>query len=348
MIENLFTIGHLSVIGGVETWLYNIAKKYKDLDIAIMYDTGAKGQIDRIKQCVRTIKYTGEKMKVKRLFLNYSLLGIDDIEAEEYIFFIHSDYTRNGIKFYPHPKITRYIAVAENTRQQFLEATGIDSEVFYNPVILESKPHHILKLLTASRMTGEKGYGRMKQMAIELQNNNIPYRWLVFSNESIPDLGLFTKMNPTYDISGYFEEADYIVQLSDYEASPYTVREAIGYGKPVIATNMDWATEAGVIDGKSGYLFDLSMDDLDVQKIYKKIPKFKAPIWEDRYSELLGTKKSTYADYLKKKVKVTCVEPYFDIEMRRDVAVGEVYSVPMLRAEVLLASPYVREYKDKK
>lgn len=347
MIENLFTTGHFSVIGGVETWLYNIAKKYKDLDIAIMYDTGSKPQIDRIRECVRTIHYEGQHIKCKRAFFNYAMLGIDNIEAEEYIFFNHSDYTRNGIKFRPHPKITRYISVSEIARKTFLEATGIDSEVWYNPVIIE-KPHHILKLATMSRMTGEKGYGRMKIMAQALLEKKIPYRWLVFTNESVSDTGLFTKMNPTFDISGYFEDADYIVQLSDYEASPYTVREAMAYGKPVIATNMEWATEAGVIDGKTGYLFDLSMSDLDVEKIYKKIPKFKPVVWEDKYNELLGTKKSTYAEELKKKIQVQCVEPYFDIQMQRNVAVGEVYSVPMLRAEVLVASPYVQLYKDKK
>lgn len=346
MIENLFTIGHLSVVGGVETWLYNIAKKYKDLDIAIMYDTGAKGQIDRIKECVRTIKYEGQKIKCKKAFFCYSMTGIDTIEAEEYIFFIHSDYTRNGIKFMPHPKITKYIAVAENTRKQFLEATGIDSEVWYNPVLLEAKPHHVLRLATFSRMTEEKGYRRMKVLAQALKDNHIPYRWLVFTAEPITDSDLFTKMSPNYDISGYFDEADYVVQLSDYEASPYSVREAIGYGKPVIATNMEWATEAGVTDGKTGYLIDLDMSNLDVNKIYKKIPKFKAPVWEDRYSELLGTKKGTYQGLLKKKVKVECIAPYFDIQMGRDVKVGEVYEVPYLRSETLIASPYVQKYEE--
>ena len=50
MIEhaNIFYCKDISEIGGVETWVYELVKKFKDYDIAVVYKTGNIKQLQRI------------------------------------------------------------------------------------------------------------------------------------------------------------------------------------------------------------------------------------------------------------------------------------------------------------
>ena len=52
---NLFYVSNFNVIGGVETFIYELTKKYKDLDITVVYRTGHVNQIARISKNVRVI-----------------------------------------------------------------------------------------------------------------------------------------------------------------------------------------------------------------------------------------------------------------------------------------------------
>ena len=87
MYSNLFYIPNFNVIGGVETYIYEIAKKYNKYDITVLYRQGDKEQLKRLKKLVRVVKYTGQPIKCKRVFFNYTIDLIDEIEADEYICF---------------------------------------------------------------------------------------------------------------------------------------------------------------------------------------------------------------------------------------------------------------------
>ena len=71
---NLFYFLHINQIGGIESFFYNLAKKYRDRDITIVYKTGSLEQIYRLSRYVRVIKYEeGMSFKCKRAFFNFNI-----------------------------------------------------------------------------------------------------------------------------------------------------------------------------------------------------------------------------------------------------------------------------------
>ena len=64
MYTNVFYISHFNVIGGIETYIYELAKKYHKYDITVVYSSGDSKQIARLRKYVRVIKLGKEKNKM--------------------------------------------------------------------------------------------------------------------------------------------------------------------------------------------------------------------------------------------------------------------------------------------
>lgn len=73
-------------------------------------------------------------------------------------------------------------------------------------------------------------------------------------------------MQPRYDLFDYIKRSDYGVQLSDTEGYSYFVNECLQYGTPMITTNFDSVFES-VEDGVNGYILDMDLSNLDIDKI---------------------------------------------------------------------------------
>ena len=73
MIANVFWVGRLGQIGGIETFIYELAKQFKDYDLVIYYSSIDNKQLKRLKKYVRCIKYNGEIIKCKKFFCNYDI-----------------------------------------------------------------------------------------------------------------------------------------------------------------------------------------------------------------------------------------------------------------------------------
>ena len=58
--NNIFYIPHFNVIGGVETYAYEMAKKYKDYDITFIYSysTSDPLQIARLRKYARVMDHS--------------------------------------------------------------------------------------------------------------------------------------------------------------------------------------------------------------------------------------------------------------------------------------------------
>ena len=171
---NIFYFDRLNKIGGVETFFYEIAKKYCDNDITVFYSYGDLKQIQRLKKYIRVIKYTDQNIKCKKAFFNYSLKPIDKIEAERYYEIIHANYKDLGIHPNVHNKINEYIGVSQSVCNVFTELTGLPCTLCYNPITIE-KPKRVLYLISATRLTREKGKDRILKLAKALDNAGIPY-----------------------------------------------------------------------------------------------------------------------------------------------------------------------------
>ena len=65
--DNIIYIKDFSELGGVETFTYEMVKKYHDKDIAVVYKTAHINQIKRVKQLVLR-KTTMMKQKIMKFY----------------------------------------------------------------------------------------------------------------------------------------------------------------------------------------------------------------------------------------------------------------------------------------
>ena len=321
MYSNVFFIPHFNVIGGIETYIYELAKKYQKYDITVVYTAGDYKQIARLSKYVRVIKYNGGIIKCKRLFIMYKC-NLDIFEAEHIIQITHADYKAQNLTPNTDPRIDEHYAVSKAVAQTYEELSGLPTKVCYNPLSVD-KPKKVLRLISVTRLTPEKGKDRMIKLANYLTENNIPFLWLVFTNDrNAIDNPNVIYMNPRLDIRDFIANSDYLVQLSDTEAWSYSVLEALSLGTPVIVTPIPCFIEMGVESGKNGYILPFNMKDIPFDDIYNKIPEFTFKAPKDIYDKLLLKEPSTYDP--DKKVDATCIKSYFDMEHNTRYTKGNI------------------------
>lgn len=338
MFVNVFYFNTLNSIGGIETFFWNLGKKYgKDFDITLFYRSANSEQVERLSQFIRVKRFRdGMKIRCKRAFVCFNTDIMDSIEADEYYQMLHGDYVSIGVYPQYHYKVQKYISVSETVRDAYQKGRGEDSIVSYNPFV-PVKPRKVLNLVSATRLTPDKGLNRMFALADALDANHIPYIWTVYT-----DLPRKSKnpsivfLPPRLDVIDYIANADYYVQLSDAEGYCYSVVEALSVGTPVIVTDFKAAHEIGVVNGKNGWILPMSMENLPIADIYKGLKKFKYEAPEDKWGELLVSGKCEDFEDPNSIVKVRCKRVYLDIELGREMKYGEEWECTMRRADKLI------------
>lgn len=343
---NIYYFFYLNIIGGTETFLYQLAKKYNKYDIAILYTKADPDQLARLKKYVRCIEFRGQEIYCKKAFFNYGIDIINHVHAEKYSLVIHADYEailkRNpGLKLPIHPKITEYIGVSKKACEAFTKVTGKECTLCYNPFTVE-KPQKVLQLISATRLSREKGKDRMKILMKLLEDAGIPYLWTIFTNDKdVIDNPNVIYMQPRLDISGYIKNADYLVQLSNDEGYCYSIVEALSMDVPVIATKCPVFNEIGLKHGQNCYLLNFDMTDVPIDDIYNTIPKnFNYTPLKDCWDTLFVPVKGTYKEDLQKTYLVRALPAYkemgkSDAKLGRIPKVGEEWEVDYNRMLIL-------------
>lgn len=336
---NVFFVPHFNIIGGIETYIYELVKKY-DYDITIVYSdpTSDIKQLNRIRKYARVVRLGSEKIKCERLFVMYRC-NIDLFDADYIIQITHADYKAQNLKPNLDPRINEHYGVSKAVAKTYEEISGLETKVCYNPLTIE-KPKKMLRLISATRLTKEKGRDRMIKLAEELDKANIPYIWLVFTNNKLPFPNPnIVYMNPRLDIRDYIANADYLVQLSDTEAWSYSVLESLCLGTPVIVTPIPCFKEMGIKDAINGYILPFNMDKLPIKEIYEHIPEFifKAP--KDIYDKLLIKKPKTYNP--NELFQCRALKSYTDIMFNKHIEKGQLLpeKISRERAEELINHP---------
>lgn len=336
-MKNIFFFRHINQIGGIESYFYYLAKKYQDWDIIIYYMTGDINQIKRLRQYVRVKQYKkNEKIVCDKAFFNFNLDIIDNVEAKEYIQIAHGDYKAMGVKPNTHPKITKYLGVSKQACDTYKEVTGYDTVLAYNPIEID-KPRKVLNLISATRLTKEKGKNRMIKLAQMLDNAGIPYLWTIFTNDTnVINNPNIVYMKPRLDIINYIANADYLAQLSDNEGYCYSVVEALSVGTPVIVTECPVFNEIGVVNGKNGFIVDFDLSNVPINDIYNKELKFEYTPKEDNWADILEKGESTYKEEKKMKFKVKALINFNDLEENTHRNIGDVFECSKIRCDYLL------------
>ena len=311
--------------GGVDTFDYNFCKKMRNkYDITFMYFDGYEPTIERIRKLgVKTEKYDETKKYVCDICLLASSWGgyPENIVATSgrYIQMVHADYEKaidTGFVYKKWHKTTEHVGVSDHVCKIFKKMYPTEKITrIYNILDTKQKTKPILKLISATRISPEKGYERMLKLAKSLKKAGVKFRWTIFTDLKLYgqkpfDMEEFVYMTPRKDLFDYVVEADYAVQLSDTEGYSYFINECLQYGTPVICTDFPSAYES-VEDGVNGYILKMDLSNLDVDKIINHIPKGFKYIEKGKVTDwvkLLSQKVTPP----KKKYKVEAIQNYTD------------------------------------
>ena len=362
-MKNIFYFRIISRIGGTEQFLYEIAKKYKDWDITVFYDSADSSQIKRLKEFVRCKqRIKGKKVVCDKAFFNFNTDMIDDVEAKEYYFISHANYEELG---YTPPikneKLNNYIGVSKfsaNKLNEFGKKIGKEIKTIpcYNPLTLEPK-EKVMHLVSACRLDDKVKGGERTLKLIEALDRYCEkmgrhYLWIIFTN---PNLKIKINsqnvviMKPRVDVRPYIAEADYVLQLSnDMETYCYTINEALGYGVPIVTTPLSIVKELPIDDNMRIELeYDCSnVDDVAKQIFEKKVKPFNYKIPKDDWEKILEKGESTYEEEKKMKFKVRALINFNDMEENKKRAIGDEFECSKTRCDFLLEHKAIEIVED--
>ena len=342
--------GNTQVIGGIETFIFNFCKtmcEYYDL-MVVYTDHMDPKQIMRLSEYVPVRRDNGKLISCN-VVINIRLTDEvpPTIQYKKRIQMCHTCQLAPSGKW--HWEIKRnfdeLIFVSKAAADSFADQ-NLDHTIIPNFTDAE-QPKKALLLVSACRLTWEKGEERMYQLAEMFRNANIPFVWLVFSGQSLKkNIPGVVQCPTTLDVTSYFKKADYVVQLSDIESFCYTLREALELGVPVLTTPLSVLPEIGFKNGENGYVLPFDMKNIDVNEIYAKIPKFE-PIPCDnaniikKWKKHLGKSSPTHSYKTGNDlVKVVVVEGYGDLELGRNLIPGDVVTMRRERAMMIIGRGY--------
>lgn len=343
--DNIFYIRDLSEIGGVETFIWEMVKKYQSYDIAVVYKTAHRKQLERLDKYCMCYKHTNQKIKCKTAIINWDTSIIEYIEDGADIYqTIHGDYSNPVYTWRPltHPRIKKYICITKHVLKTFSELMKVDNVMLgYNPLSIDQQDK-LLILVSATRLSPIKGKNRMIKLADALTAAGINYIWYIFTNDTdaIKNDNV-VYMKPRLDVGKWIAKADYVVQLSDTEACSYTINEALYRNIPVITTPLPYLEEIGVKDGINAYILDFDCNNMKhIVDNIMNIPKFNFKRLEDSYDGLLSHRPSHFMEDKFMKVKVEALGTYkqfnvIDTELGRVPEEGEQFEITKERLNIL-------------
>ena len=209
----------------VETYIYQILKKYHDLDIAVVCKQIDGSQKARLKQFCKVYVHRDEPIECKVIITNWDTSIFDYVnkDAKKYTV-LHTDYKdpteRKGLPE-DRPDIT-YIGITEDSMHNFEEITGIKRTVLCrNPYTLEEDPP-LLTLLSASRLSDIKDGGRFNYLASTLDKLGISFIWYIITTAEYEDNPVWqnrsvVRIPNRLDVPSFMHKADWYVQLSRCE-----------------------------------------------------------------------------------------------------------------------------------
>lgn len=328
--SNIFYFKKIMPLGGTEQFLYEVAKKYKEYDILVLYDFCDPKQYERLSKFVQCKqRKPGEKIYCKKVFFNFNIDAIDDVVSTEnyYAFVAHANFEELGYKPpIDNPKLNHFIAVSEFAKAKLIEygerlGRRITVERCYNPLSLEPQPK-MRRLVIACRLSDVVKGGYRTQKLIQKMDEYCAthrafYEMLIFTGENTPVIVSpnVKFMKPTLDVRRYIADADIVLQLSnDMETYCYTLNEAWSYGTHTISTPQSVLKELP-IPPEANYILDWDCSNIDdvVRHIFEdELKPFTYIAPNDSWDKILVLNESQYYKDLHTFCIVEATDEYMD------------------------------------
>ncbi len=262
---------YLSMVGGIETFVYNFCMHLRnDYDITILVERIPDVWAERLRKLVNVETDMEKTYECDTLVMLRIPTAIpENVKYKKVIRRIHSR------KFYDIQEIPQdadlNVCVSKSVKDDF---DLKDAVIINNLSYITAKK--TLLLISCTRIPApDKGENveRMRILCRKLEEAQIPYLWLNFSDNELEDAPHnFINVGSRLDVQNYMQKADYIVQLSSIESFGNTVLEALTLNVPLICTPVSSFFEIGVMDGINAHVVPFDMD-FDAKELLD-IPKF--------------------------------------------------------------------------
>lgn len=262
---------YLSMVGGIETFVYNFCMHLRnDYDITILVERIPDVWAERLRKLVNVETDMEKAYECDTLVMLRIPTAIpENVKYKKVIRRIHSR------KFYDIQEIPQdadlNVCVSKSVKDDF---DLKDAVIINNLSYITAKK--TLLLISCTRIPApDKGENveRMRILCRKLEEAQIPYLWLNFSDNELEDAPHnFINVGSRLDVQNYMQKADYIVQLSSIESFGNTVLEALTLNVPLICTPVSSFFEIGVMDGINAHVVPFDMD-FDAKELLD-IPKF--------------------------------------------------------------------------
>ena len=328
----------VNMVGGITTFIYNFCKNMnKYYDIVFLHDKVDPEKLKLIRTVARCIKINPQLTIACDILMIQRLNDIvpSNVVAKRTVQMIHC---LRLSSYKVRQDVTHKVAVSQAAKDSWGEAAE-DAIVINNIADMDIKKS--LMLISATRIGApDKGTNDDKsiKLAKMLNDKGIPFVWLVFGNKPIqnPPKNMFN-MEPVSNVGDFIAKADYLVQLSD-ESFSYTVLEALTRGTAVLVKDFAALKELGFKDGQMGYVLpdDMNFDVTELLKVPEFVYKYDNDKVIGQWRELIGDLTPTPGFY-EGRVRVRCTYPRFtDMQLNKDVLLGEEYEVSRQRADELI------------
>lgn len=153
--DNIIYISNISKLGGVESFAYYMAKKYKDYDIAVLCKSGDYKQLERIRKYCPAYVHRGEEIECKTIVINYDTSILDFVKCDNCYMVVHADYSQPCYKVLPNwndKRITKVLTITKYCQKMMKEKFNVDTELCYNPLVPEEYDKPLI-LVSATRLS---------------------------------------------------------------------------------------------------------------------------------------------------------------------------------------------------
>lgn len=294
----------LFTIGGIETADYQLAKAFKDKNIVFVFRHAD------IEQALRLAQYAEVQMDDDKMALECDVLILANYDSYQHIKGrvkagkiyqqVHADWANMkrmhqwaSFEWQPDEDVDKVLAVSETSIKALQTAfkEPINAELVPN-ILNQPEDNGFRVFLSLSRFTAEKGADMIVAMVRKFEEAHKNFLWIICGTMSDSRLNHKLALDkhvvflePTIYNEGLIKNCDYLVQLSKNESYCYSVHQALASGKPCICTDIPEFRKV-IKPGENGWLVDQSLQNLDIDKIFGKLPKPEPivepinPIWE--------------------------------------------------------------------
>ncbi len=293
--DKSFVIYHKYIpkVGGIESAVYNLGKKLdkEGYKVTIVFDgVESSESLYKYAEVGDVVKLTADTKINTNICLIASNHDIPlQITANKFFQWVHSDYDKYKLDLKNKGKV-QYVAVSKHCKKVIERREDIKAEVIYNLLDDDfgTDKRRVLRLVSNTRVSPEKGFGRMYEFASMLKERGIRFVWVIYGDNSY----IVKEYNDWINTFRPIEEVqfvgfkrnieigltncDYLVQLSNFEGCPYSVLEAQKLGIPCIVTKWGGVEEL-ITDGENGYILpmDMKLNDKVIDNIINNIPIFE-------------------------------------------------------------------------